>query len=256
MGKKRKKNSFKYLYYILGVVFLVTSGISLSPHLFHRTTKYKESSDCDHVKYADVPIAPSTRLNDLNEVQLVHAEKNGLKEPFKSNEEFKSKIDSLVRKSVLVEVTENRFYQLKTLTHSEPYLIPEAVDMLNDIGYRFQEKLAEKKYNNYRFRITSMLRTEETQSSLSHHNGNATSHSAHLYGTTVDISYKNFYNVKKDSIESSYEAVQTLTHVLMEMRQECRLMVVRERHQSCFHITVVVCGPVPTKNNQQLLSKK
>lgn len=199
------------------------------------------SSQCDHVKNANAPISPSNKLNDQNEIQLVHALKNGLKKPFSTNAEFSSKIDSLKNNLTLVEVSETPFYQLKSLTHSQPYLIPEAVDMLNEIGYRFQQRLAEKKYDNYRFRITSLLRTEETQSNLSHRNGNASSHSAHLYGTTVDISYKNFYNVKKDTIESSYEAVQTLTKVLIEMRQECKFLAIRERKQSCFHITVVVC---------------
>jgi uncharacterized protein YcbK (DUF882 family) len=199
------------------------------------------SLPCDHVKNANAPISPSNKLNDQNEIQLVHALKNGLKKPFSTNAEFSSKIDSLKNNLTLVEVSETPFYQLKSLTHSQPYLIPEAVDMLNEIGYRFQRRLAEKKYNNYRFRITSLLRTEETQSNLSHRNGNASSHSAHLYGTTVDISYKNFYNIKKDTIESSYEAVQTLTKVLIEMRQECKFLAIRERKQSCFHITVVVC---------------
>lgn len=250
---RKKKNSFKYLNLILIVFFLIISGISLLPHLFHRTPTLKDTTECDHVKYANCPIFPSNKLNDLNDAQLVHAEKNGLKKLFATNEEFNSKIDSLKKKYILIEVTENKFYQLKELTHSEPYLIPEAVDMLNEIGYRFQKRLKEKKYNNFRFRITSLLRTEETQNNLSHHNGNASSHSAHLYGTTVDISYKNFYNTKTDSIESSYEAVQALTYVLIQMRQECRLMAVRERHQSCFHITVVVCQPLSDKNYQHYL---
>lgn len=204
-------------------------------------------SECDHIKFANAPILPSSKLNDPNEVQLVHALKNGLKKPFVTNDEFFIKIDSLKHKWVLVEVTENNFYQLKSLTHSQPYLIPEAVDLLNEIGFRFQKKLADKKKPLYRFRITSLLRTEEGQTRLSHRNGNATSHSAHLYGTTVDISYKNFYNIQNDTIEPSYDAIQALTKVLIELRQECKLLAVRERHQSCFHITVVVCRPEGNK---------
>jgi len=71
----------------------------------------------------------------------------------------------------------------------------------------------------------------------------------------VDISYKNFYNTETDSIESSYEAVQALTNVLVEMRQECKFLAVRERHQSCFHITVVVCQAIPDKNNHHFSMK-
>jgi len=247
---RRKKKTIIYIFILLliGISLSIYIGMTHSKHTKKERPVSKLYSECDRIHFANAPIVPSDKLNDLNEVQIVHAQKNGLREPFQTNDEFNAKIGDFVRKSILIEVTENRFYQLKSLTHSQPYLIPEAIDMLDEIGYRFQEKLKEKKYHNYKFRITSLLRTAETQSNLSHRNGNATkSVSCHLYGTTVDISYKNFYNVKNDTIEPSYEAVQTLTKILQEMRKECKLMAVRERHQSCFHITVVLCKPEETK---------
>jgi len=251
MTQKRKRKISK-IYYILLIIVLIGIGLTLFIGIKHFKPIKKERpvsklySECDRIHFANAPIEPKDKLNDLNEVQIIHAEKNGLKQPFQTNDEFNAKIADFVQKSILIEVTENRFYQLKSLTHSQPYLIPEAVDMLDEIGYRFQEKLKEKKYHNYKFRITSLLRTAETQSSLSHRNGNATkSLSCHLYGTTVDISYKNFYDTKLDSITSTMQAVTTLTKVLMEMRKECKFLCVRERHQSCFHITVVLCKPQP-----------
>jgi len=242
-----KKKSFKYIYFPIGLALLLIPGILFYHSYRNKIAKSRDFAECNHEQFANAPISPSDKLNDPNEIQLIHAQKNGLKKPITTAGDFLSKIDSLKRQSILVEVTENKFYQIKTLSHSQPYLIPEAVDMLNEIGYRFQKQLHEKKYNNYRFRLTSMLRTEETQHKLSHFNHNATQHSAHLYGTTVDISYKNFYNTKTDSVESSYEAVQTLTKVLIEMRKECKFLAVREHKQSCFHITVVVCQPLPDK---------
>ena len=244
-----KKYSFNFLFFIIEVFVLMLIGILIFNIYYSKISKAKGFSECDHVHFANSPISPSNKLNDPNEIHLIHAQKNGLKKPFTTTEDFYAKIDSLKRNSILIEVTENKFYQLKSLSHSVPYLIPEAVDMLNEIGFRFQKRLQEKKYHNFRYRITSLTRTVETQNKLSHCNGNATLHSAHLYGTTVDISYKNFYNTEKDSIESSYEAVQALTNVLVEMRQECKFLAVRERHQSCFHITVVVCQPLSDKNN-------
>ena len=199
--------------------------------------------DYDHIQFANVPIKPSIKLNDINDVQLVHAMKNGLKKPFKTDKELLADIENLKRKSILLEVVENNFYQFKNITHSQPFLIPEAIDMLNEIGYRFQKKMEAKKKNYFKYQITSLLRTEEEQTKLHHRNGNAASHSTHMYGTTVDISYKDFFNIKINKKESSFDAVQAMTKVLMEMRQECRLLCVRERHQSCFHITVVVCKP-------------
>ncbi len=253
--QKQNKKSLKFIFILTGTILVILLGVTYFHFEYTKISKAKDFSECNHVMYADASIRPSDKLNDPNEVQLPIAEKNGLRKPFNTTEEFEAKIDSLKRASVLIEVTDNKFYQLKTLSHSKPYLIPEAVDMLNEIGFRFQKKLHEKKYNNYRFRLTSMLRTEETQSKLTHCNRNATQHSAHLYGTTVDISYKNFYNTKKDTVESSYEAVQTLTKVLVEMRQECKFLAVRERHQSCFHITVAVCQPISNKYSEHFSRK-
>lgn len=246
MNRRRIFLSIQNISILIGLSILIIIGTTLFFQKKKKPYIIKEIKigNCDHIKYASAPITPSKKLNDLNDLHLLHAVTNGLKQPINTNIEFDTEIDELIKKNVLVEVTENRFYKLKSLTHSHPYLIPEAVDMLNEIGYRFQLRLKEKKYNNYCFRLTSLLRTKETQNSLSKRNHNATEHSAHLYGTTVDISYKNFYNPVNDSIESSYEGVISLTKVLSDMREDCKLLVVRERKQSCFHITVVVCKPM------------
>jgi hypothetical protein len=234
-----KKN---YIFICLGIFTCI--GISFLLLNQHKTKVKNTYAECNPVLFANAPISPSNKLNDKNDIHLIHAIRNGLKQPFINDQDFNLRINELIRKSILVEVKENCYFQLKSLTNSQPYLIPEAIDMVNEIGFRFQERLKEKGYKNYRFRITSLLRTEEAQDELSHRNRNATVHSSHLYGTTVDISYKNFYNTQTDSIESSYEAVQTLTSVLVEMRKECKFLAVRERKQSCFHITVVVCRPL------------
>lgn len=243
----RRNNRHTVIFIAIGLTFITAFAFFFYIH--HRNNSplkpvSKYYTDCDRIHYPSAPIQPTEKLNDLNDLQLIHAQKNGLKNPFKTNDEFNLHIHNMVRQSILLPVVDNRYYQVKSLTHSQPYLIPEAIDMLNEIGYRFQERLKEKKYNNYKFRLTSLLRTGEAQSTLSRRNGNATkSQSCHIYGTTVDISYKNFINTKNDSIEASFEAVISLTKVLSDMRKECKILAVRERHQSCFHITVVCCNP-------------
>jgi hypothetical protein len=236
--------SYKKIYILFGLTLILLLGISLTVYFFKNKANKAIISNCDPVHYANIPIAPSNKLNDKNDIHLFNAQKNGLKRTFATNADFDAEIGDYVRRSILVEVVDNPLYQLKNLTSSRPYLIPEAVDLLNEIGYRFQTELKEKKYKNYRFRITSLLRTEEDQNKLTHRNSNATTHSAHLYGTTFDISYKDFCRVDNDSIESRYETVQALTNVLVKMREECKFLAVRERKQSCFHITVVVCRAI------------
>lgn len=199
--------------------------------------------NCNQLISPSAPIEPAEIIKDLNVVQLIHAKKNGLKRPFKTNAEFDSTYKKMVERFELVEIKDSRLYHLKSLKHSHPFLIPEAVSMIDEIASRFQSKLKEKKLGNYCFFLTSVLRTIETQEKLSKRNGNASDSTAHYYGTTVDISYKHFYNLDNDSIEPSWEVIQELTKTLLEMRKECKLLAVRERKQSCFHITVVCCKP-------------
>lgn len=236
------------IYIIIGIGLVLMLGLLFFLKNVNLEKVPSRYSGCNQVLNATVPILPASVLNDKNDLHLLHAQTNGLKQPFDSNGVFERRMPEMLEKHILAEVKENQYYKLKKLTHSHPYLIPECIEMLNEIGARFQARLKEKKYPHYRFRITSLLRTEETQNKLSKRNGNATGHSAHLYGTTVDISYKNFFNVQKDTLESSYEAVQTLTKVLVEMREECKFLAVRERKQSCFHLTIVLCKPLTNSN--------
>ncbi len=233
------------IYVVTGLIFI---GI-IAFYMFNEkeivVKKENKYFNCDHILYASAPIEPSDVLNDKNEVHLLHAHKNGLKNPFTTNGQFEFEVQKYIENGILVKVTDNGFYHVKKLTHSHPYLIPECVDMLNEIAYKFRKRNKEKKLNNYAIVLTSLLRTDETQVKLSRRNGNATGNSAHIYGTSVDISYKNFYNLDTDTLESSWEAIQELTKTLVEMRKECKLLAVRERKQSCFHVTVVVCEGMP-----------
>ena len=179
--QRQRRISINYLFFLIEISGLMLIGIIFYNFQYTTFTRSKYFIECDPENFAEASISPSDKLNDLNDLHLIQAERNGIKKPFTTIEDFYSKIDSLKRKSILIELTDNKFYQIKSLSHSEPYLIPEAVDMLNEIGFRFQKRLKEKKYNNYRFRITSLIRTLETQNNLSHHNRNASLHSAHLY---------------------------------------------------------------------------
>jgi hypothetical protein len=243
----------KYIYISISILTVLITGSTLInlPDADLETIPKTNFSSCDHVKNSFPPVAPSDKFNDLNWEHLVHAKQNGIKTPFYCDSDFNASIENLLKKSILIKVNENKFYQLKELTYSHPYLIPEAVDMLNEIGYRFQKAMEEKNQNHFKFRITSLLRTEQTQNKLCRHNRNATkSQSAHLYGTTVDISYKNFYCTNTNELVYNHDAVRTLTNVLIEMRKECKFLAVREHKQSCFHLTVVVCQPLPEDKKQ------
>jgi hypothetical protein len=179
-------------------------------------------------------------FRDINYVHLRFAKANGIS-PLLSGKVFQEKQDELIRKKSLVRVSDSKYYVLNKLSHSHPYLVPKAKKLLDLIGERFQKKLNDHNKKAYLFRVTSLLRTQESQKRLSHSNGNATSQSAHLYGTTFDITYKSlakktFFGGKKTIYEG--EAIRLLSETIGELQKERKLVVVTERHEACFHITV------------------
>ena len=88
----------------------------------------------------------------------------------------------------LIKISSNSLYYVRELTHSVPYLVPEAETLLSDIAREFQTISG----TNSRFEVTSVLRTKEDVSKLQSRNSNATSNSCHCYATTFDISYVSF----------------------------------------------------------------
>lgn len=213
-----------------------------------------EIVDCDRRLFATAPITPERFLNDKNDIQNIHAQINGLERIYINNASFVADSANLAREHVLIRLKDNRFYHVKDLTHSFPYATPEMVDLLNEIGNRFYLKLKEKNLGYYRFLVTSALRTNESQSDLSSRNRNASSQSAHLYGATIDITYKEFFNVKSKAVEQHHLVADALKQVMLDLREECRLLVVRERRQAVYHFTVVNCDP--TKSTPDNMTRK
>jgi hypothetical protein len=181
------------------------------------------------------------KYRDFNAVHLKYAKQNGVS-PFSTNEDFNKGIDDLIDDDKLVKISDNSYYRVCKLTHSHPYLTPKAEDFLEDLGKRFQKKLNEKDMPEYYFQISSLLRTKENQKKLSRSNGNATQNSSHMYGTTFDIPYttviKNTFLWKEAELTDG-NASELLSEALGELREEGRCVIVTERKEACFHITVV-----------------
>ncbi len=137
----------------------------------------------------------------------------------------------------LVEIKSCREYYVDRLTHSYPYLVPQAADLLKEIGRRFNDTLQARGGGDYRIKVTSVMRTPATVSRLRRINRNATSESAHQYGTTFDISYSRFI-CDSITVNRSFEDLKNLLgEILYDLREEGRCYVVFERKQSCFHVT-------------------
>ena len=91
-------------------------------------------------------------FNDLNDVHLSVAKKIGI-EPVSSREGAEHASRDMV------EIKTNDYYEVEELTHSIPYLVPEAANLLEDIGKNFQDSLKNLNASIYKIKVTSVTRT-------------------------------------------------------------------------------------------------
>lgn len=178
-------------------------------------------------------------FHDLNDVQLTAAQSNGIP-PVRNREEAHKHI--LAHK--LVDISSSPYYQVDNLTHSMPYLVPKAQQLLNTICLNFIDSLQMKGITPHLPIITSVLRTTDDVKKLQKGNGNATTNSCHCYGTTVDISYNRFMPVTGSHTPSAqltrwnFSMKQILSEVLFDLREQKKCYVKYEVKQGCYHLTV------------------
>ena len=137
----------------------------------------------------------------------------------------------------LVRVRSCREYYVDRLTHSYPYLVPEAADLLSEIGARFNDSLRARGGGSYRLKVTSVMRTPFTVGKLRRVNRNATDSSSHKFATTFDISYAKFICDSITVSRTQEDLKNLLGEVLYAVRAEGKCYVKHERKQGCFHIT-------------------
>ena len=170
-------------------------------------------------------------FNDLNDLHLASAKRIGI-EPLANRESAEN-----FRKQ-LMEISSNKLYEIDELTHSVPYLVPNAQKLLDQIGTNFRDSLKSLNAPSYKIIVTSVTRTVEDVKNLGSRNYNASSNSAHLYGTTFDISWKRFIkNNSKEKELTEDQLKQVLACVLRDLQKQNACYIKHERKQACFHIT-------------------
>lgn len=171
-------------------------------------------------------------FNDLQSKQIVSAQKLGIT-PLNARRDVAIYLGESELDKKLIKISSNSLYYVRELTHSVPYLVPEAETLLSDIAREFQTISG----TNSRFEVTSVLRTKEDVSKLQSRNSNATSNSCHCYATTFDISYVSF---KTDVLhpKNNAELREALSQAVYNMRKQNRCYVKFENNQKCYHITV------------------
>lgn len=189
-----------------------------------RVVPYAKANKISNVRYA-------REFNDLNDTHLAIAKKIGIKK-------LESREDAANASRTLVEISSNNAYEVDDLTHSIPFLIPEAAALLNKIGENFQDSLAMKHLAPHKVIVTSVLRTKSDVKRLRRRNTNSSENSVHCYGTTIDITYKRFLSENGEVIDHHGKLKLVLGEVLRDLKKEGCCYVKHEKKQACFHITV------------------
>lgn len=167
-------------------------------------------------------------FRDLNDKHVSAARRWGIK-PVQSKDELESQADKLEK------IGSCRWYEIDDLTHSLPYLVPRAGELLETIGRNFRDSLDSKGLPDRKIIVTSVLRTNSSVKRLRKKNLNASANSAHIFGTTFDVAYSRYVGGKEEERD---KLKSVLAEVLQDLRVAKKCYVRYEFQQGCFHITV------------------
>lgn len=181
--------------------------------------------------------------------------------------------DSLLAAGALVQLDDSTRYWIVRPNAAPAHVVPHMRTLLEVLGSRFQERLAELDLPPYRIEVTSDLRTSASQARLRRSNPNAAGGvSSHEFGTTVDLSYAAFAPPAEPPeevlidvppelrptlermVDLAFESVSArksrelgaiFSSVLREAQVEGIALVIYERQQTVYHLTVGRAMDVP-----------
>ena len=138
-------------------------------------------------------------------------------------------LNSYVKKKKLAPAKCGKGCTINKLTYSKAYLVPHANKVMNEIAKSFHTKTKSS------FTVTSMTRTLADQHRLRRVNNNAKQGlSSHNFGSSYDISYIRFNGRKAPNARLE----RALENVLAQYQRQGKIYYIKERWQSCFHVTV------------------
>ena len=145
--------------------------------------------------------------------------------------ETSKNVESYQKKGKLTSVKNSgKGYTTQKLDYSRPFLVSKAKNTLEKLGSKFA-----KDNKGSTFTVTSVTRTLEDQCRLRKVNKNASlGISSHNYGNSFDISYVRFNG--KHQQNAKLDAA--LEKVLKHYEKAGRLYYIKEKQQSCYHVTV------------------
>lgn len=174
--------------------------------------------------------------------------------------------DSLVASGRFIRLPDSTQHWIVRRGPSPAHVVPGLARLLEVVATRFQERIGELGLPPFRIEVTSALRTSEGQARLRRGNANAAAGvSSHEFGTTVDLSYAAFappadpppgfaadvppelrptvermldLALESVSARKSRELGKIFSQVLREAQAEGIALVIYERQQTIYHLTV------------------
>ena len=189
-------------------------------------------NDCVKLKVCPPPGALRTHFRDSNYLHFEAGQQLGIK-PIMSPD------DPWDIGRPLVKIESCAQYFVDSLTHSYPYLVPEAARLLSEIGQAFNDSLRSRGGGCYRLKVTSMLRTDQSIRRLRRVNRIAVDSSSHRFATSFDISYLKFICDAQTVNRTQEDLKNLLAEIIYNFRSQGRCLVIFERKQACFHITAI-----------------
>lgn len=197
-----------------------------------RSSQVQKQSQLHLVTYNGRYFSYSKKFADRNDKHLSAAQAIGL------SHGPENRAEAAKMKNQLQQITTNPYYVVEDLTHSLPYLVPAAARRLDSIGKEFNDILMRNNLPHYRFRVTSVLRSQEDIRRLKRCNSNSVSNSPHNYGTTFDIGYCHFDKVTQTTDSMADDNLKlVLAQTLLNQQRDGHIYVKYEYKQGCFHIT-------------------
>lgn len=121
-------------------------------------------------------------------------------------------------------------YRVQRLDYSRAYMVSKAKATLESMASRFSRET-----KGHTFTVSSITRTLEDQCRLRRVNSNASlGISSHNYGNSFDISYVRFNDVLKYNPKMEIALEKVLNHYA----NSGRIYYIKEKQQSCYHVTV------------------
>jgi hypothetical protein len=217
---------------IIILISLFATFISINNNIFSIKNRLEFKKSLETKTKCQTNKLYANELNDNFHEYFDKSFKKGIKKNLNSILEIKT----YVNRGFLESIKNSKIYSIDKLKHSYAYLTPNTKNLLINIGTNFQQKLKNTNLKKTRIIVSSLLRTKESVLKLRRINKTAIKHSAHLHGTTFDIScskFRNKKNISKTEIESLKEI---LAKILFDLKKEKKCWVTYEKYQSCFHI--------------------